>query len=124
MVAEAAVNRIKVRLHGFLVDSGSDFNIPLFSIATDGYALSLSQCSGCGELFVSDFENPATSGKSLQNLGQGKRCPVCGSDLAISRYAYPRQFRTPSGGMDTLDSVPIHEGPGEIVSLYALEPQD
>jgi hypothetical protein len=54
------------------------FNYPVYNVVKDGWSnFSLATCTNCGELFVIDWENPATKGLNIVDMAATHLCPTC-----------------------------------------------
>lgn len=54
-------------------------------------------CLNCGELFVIDWNNPLTSGKSIVDIAGDKKCPTCNNFLKETLAKYPQNIKLENG---------------------------
>lgn len=74
------------------------YNYPVYFLSHEGWSnLSLATCINCGEIFVIDWENPATKGLSLKEIASSNRCPTCNFFLKDTIQDYPKTIRLPNG---------------------------
>ena len=78
------------------------YNYPVYCMIYEGfYSYSLVTCISCGEIFVIDWENPATKGLSIQQVASVNKCPACGSLLKDTIKRYPESIKLPNGQVGT-----------------------
>lgn len=74
------------------------YNYPVYFIGYEGWSnFSLATCTNCGELFVIDWENPATKGLTITDIVSIKKCPTCNFLLKDTIQDYPRVIRLSNG---------------------------
>jgi hypothetical protein len=89
------MKRRKVLCFLFYVESNDSFSNEVYIPNTGGWvALELAICINCGELFVIDRENPKLTYLKLEQVGNGKVCPSCQSNLENTLKPYPLNFLT------------------------------
>ncbi len=65
-------------------------NYPVYCVVYEGWSnFSFATCIQCGELFVIDWENPKTEGKSITEIASSSCCPTCNSFLRDTLKEYP-----------------------------------
>jgi hypothetical protein len=78
------------------------YNYPVYCMIFEGWScFSLGTCISCGEIFVIDWENPATKGLSIKEVASINKCPTCGSLLKDTVKNYPESIKLPNGQVGT-----------------------
>lgn len=82
-------------------------------------------CKKCGELFVIDWENPATKNLSIQEIAGSSECPVCKSLLKDQIANYPDTIRISDGVFGDFHGNIINapDNQTEILEFYELRPE-
>jgi hypothetical protein len=91
----------------------------------DGYnSHTLATCMNCGELFVIDWDNPATEHLDIYEIAGKELCPTCGSLLQKSIANYPQTIRVSEGVFGSFDQEQSFGQPwsNETVEFYELWP--
>jgi DNA-directed RNA polymerase subunit RPC12/RpoP len=97
------MNKIQVRcVRGFGV-IGKQYNIEVLSpLSGFGYSKKSYCCSGCGELFVLDLENPSLKGSKELPSNLNATCPKCNILLKGHLFPYPAYVFL-NGSVETMD---------------------
>jgi len=93
------VNKKKIRCYkAFAYVAPNIYNFPVYFLTYEGWSnFSFAICINCGELFVVDWENPATKGLSLNEIAFSSICPTCNNSLKDTIRDYPKTIRLPEG---------------------------
>lgn len=74
------------------------YNHPVFFPLRGGWSsFSIVTCINCSELFVIDWENPATEGLTTADIAGNKNCPTCEASLKLTLRKYPEFILLPQG---------------------------
>src|SRR6185369_11776563 len=74
------------------------YNHLVYFLPYEGWSnFSLTTCINCGELFVIDWENPATQGLSIKQIASSNICPTCGCILSNTIQEYPKTIKLSNG---------------------------
>jgi len=85
---------------------------------------SLATCTNCGELFVIDWEDPATENLSVKQIAGLTLCPTCNVVLSMYLANYPATIRVSENQFASFNDEAIsnQDEASEIVEFYALRP--
>lgn len=96
----------------------------VYYLVEEGWKQSLNICIKCGELFFIDWENPKTSGLTIQQIANKKVCPSCTEGLASTLRSYPDTFVTKKGELSHFE--PPCEIPSDdnsiVIELWEIQP--
>ena len=95
------ISKKKIRCYkAFAHVAPNIYNYPVYFLSYEGWSnFSLATCINCGELFVIDWENPATKGLSIKEVASSSTCPICNSSLRDTIRDYPKTIRLSNGQM-------------------------
>ncbi len=81
-------------------------------------------CKKCGELFVIDWENPATENLSIQEIAGFSECPTCKSLLRNEIADYPDTIKISEGVFGSFHGsiVNYSDDQTEVIEFYELRP--
>jgi len=82
-------------------------------------------CKNCGELFVIDWENPATENLSILDIAGSSVCPTCQSQLKDIVASYPHTIRVSEGVFGSFNESGITHSnvQTEVLEFYELRPR-
>ena len=85
---------------------------------------SLVICKNCGELFVIDWDNPATEHLSVKDVVGNQACPTCSVELSNTVADYPKTIRISEGVFGSFDigSHSYQNEDNEVLAFYELRP--
>lgn len=81
-------------------------------------------CRNCGELFVIDWENPATHNLNIFDIAGTQSCPTCNSNLGETIASYPQTIRISGGVFGSFTNLLKYGNAGgnDIIEFYELRP--
>lgn len=116
----------KKKIRCFKIYGNNSYNYEIIIPLKSGWSNnSIVTCKKCGELFVIDWENPATNNLSIQEIAGTSKCPKCQSPLTKQIANYPETIRISEDvfGSFNDDSVDYSNDQTEIFELYELRPK-
>ena len=120
------MNKKKIRCYEVYVQVANNiYNYPVYLVVYEGWShFSLATCNNCGELFVIDWENPATKGLSIIDISSTINCPKCKISLKETIRDYPKTIKLPNGLMGSYipDTMITPDTESFIMEFYELTP--
>lgn len=120
------MKRRKIRCYRGYGQAGGVYNIPVWFVVSETYAMALYSCINCGEIFFVNLEDPRYERRDVIDAVGEQACPQCGASLAEMLRPYPYTFRAPNGKLGTMDPGRLipPESESVILELYDLEPSE
>lgn len=101
------------------------YNYLVYFPTREGWSsFSFVTCINCGEIFVIDWENPLTSGKTITEIAGNLSCPTCILPLRDTLKKYPEYIKLPNGKIGNFNpnNFTSSEGESLISGFYEIIP--